>query len=472
MGEQGCYQLTCTIFLLFSPIMEDELSTSKYTVAVIGSAVAGAQVAGQLADRGARVVVFEQNERPFGKIEDGLPRWHSALRDKEFAKILNLLDNPRIQFVPKTRIGQDIPFEELVRSWGFSAVVLANGSWRDRLLPIPEADKWINKGLVYQNPFVQSFNHEKDPNYTGKRYDYPDGGLVVGGGLASIDMAKLLMLETSRAKLAENGHDIDIEALEKKGIPKACEEFGTTFEALGVQGCTLVYRRRAEDMPVASVPKGATPEKILQIEGQRRKILERARSKFCFRFLPLTSPEAALTDGDRLIGLRLRKMARDGDGKLTRTDEVVELRSSIVISSIGSIPEPIPGIEMNGELFAFNDWDLGRLDGYPTVFSAGNVVTGKGNIVASRKHAGSVAGYIIEKYLGLTDSPAESLPKDLTEEVKDQARVVIERVYTQVDPVTLPAVELMRKKVAARQQAVGYTGSIRDWVVAHPPPPA
>ena len=41
-------------------------------VAVIGGATAGAEVAGRLAERGAIVVVFEMNQRPYGKIEDGL----------------------------------------------------------------------------------------------------------------------------------------------------------------------------------------------------------------------------------------------------------------------------------------------------------------------------------------------------------------------------------------------------------------
>ena len=58
-----------------------------HCVAVIGGAVAGAEVAGVLADRGIEVVVFEQNARPYGKIEDGLPRWHVALRHKEYDSI-------------------------------------------------------------------------------------------------------------------------------------------------------------------------------------------------------------------------------------------------------------------------------------------------------------------------------------------------------------------------------------------------
>ena len=98
---------------------------STHCVAVVGGAVAGAEVAGALADRGAEVVVFEQNARPYGKIEDGLPRWHVALRQKEYASIGAHLSRANVHFVPLTRVGRDIAFSDLARDWGFTAVVLA-----------------------------------------------------------------------------------------------------------------------------------------------------------------------------------------------------------------------------------------------------------------------------------------------------------------------------------------------------------
>ncbi len=56
-------------------------------VAVIGGAVAGSEAAFNLGQRGIKVVVFEQNPRPYGKIEDGLPKWHVKLQAKEESKI-------------------------------------------------------------------------------------------------------------------------------------------------------------------------------------------------------------------------------------------------------------------------------------------------------------------------------------------------------------------------------------------------
>ena len=48
----------------------------QHFVAVIGGAISGSVAAEILANHGIRVAVFEQNKRPYGKIEDGPPRWH------------------------------------------------------------------------------------------------------------------------------------------------------------------------------------------------------------------------------------------------------------------------------------------------------------------------------------------------------------------------------------------------------------
>ena len=56
-------------------------------VAIVGGAIAGSVAAEILADQGIRVVVIEQNERPYGKIEDGLPRWHREQRKQEYSRI-------------------------------------------------------------------------------------------------------------------------------------------------------------------------------------------------------------------------------------------------------------------------------------------------------------------------------------------------------------------------------------------------
>jgi NADPH-dependent glutamate synthase beta subunit-like oxidoreductase len=282
-------------------------SRGTHFVAIIGGATAGAEVAAQLADRGARVAVFEQNPRPFGKIEDGLPRWHVALRKKEYATISEKLSRPGIEFVPNTQVGRDVDFLELVREWGFSAVVLANGAWRDRPLPIEGADDYVGKGLIYQNPFVIWFNHANEKSYDGPVFEPLDDAMIVGGGLASIDVAKVLMLWTVGEKLRERGIDEDMIEMELKGIPRTLAKHDLKFEDLGLAGCTIFYRRRVEDMPVTEIPEGATPERAEKARKARDKLLNKAMEKYCFRFVPLSAPDGLIVEGGRLAGLRFRR---------------------------------------------------------------------------------------------------------------------------------------------------------------------
>ncbi len=258
-------------------------SGSRHCVAVIGGAVAGAEIAGALAEKNTEVVVFEQNPRPYGKIEDGLPRWHLALRHKEYQAIRARLTQPGVHFVPNTRIGRDFDFRALTDEWGFTGVVLACGAWRDRPLPLEGVDAYVDKGLIYQNPFILWFNHYHEDGYSGKTYAPEDGAIVLGGGLASIDVAKALMLETTRHKLRERGIEVDIVQLEVKGVPKILAAHDLKFEDLHLEGCTIYYRRREQDMPLVEIPEGATPEREAKVRTSREKLLTKAKDKYRFR---------------------------------------------------------------------------------------------------------------------------------------------------------------------------------------------
>lgn len=174
----------------------------QHVVLIAGGAVAGSEAASQLARRGVRCIVVEQNDRPYGKIEDGLPRWHANLRRQEEKKIDDKLAHPLIHFVPRTKLGREVGLSEVLGS-GVSAIVLAVGAWRDRPLPLPGIDAYVGRGFYYQNPLVYWFNHYPEPGYEGLEVVPADGALVVGGGLASLDVVKILMLETVTRALAE-----------------------------------------------------------------------------------------------------------------------------------------------------------------------------------------------------------------------------------------------------------------------------
>jgi NADPH-dependent glutamate synthase beta subunit-like oxidoreductase len=447
------------------------VDSPRYVIGIVGGATAGAETAGLLAARGATVVVFEQNARPYGKIEDGLPRWHVKLRQKEYETVNERLDHPNVHFVPLTRVGRDIDFRALTQDWGLTAVILALGAWRDRPLPLAGADAYVDHGLLYQNPFIYWFNHFADPDYTGPQYEPADGAIVVGGGLASIDVLKVLQIETVRRALAQRGIQEDMLRLEHAGIPDVLAAHHLTWESLGLRGATLFYRRRIEDMPLIEIPDDADPARRERFGATRRKIVEKAMQKYLFRAQPQRLPVGLLTEGSRLVGLRFQH-TRVEDGEVMPVEGATEeVRAPLVISSIGSIPEPLPGIKERGELYDFSDRELGRLTGYETVFGAGNAVTGKGNINASRKHSIQVATHLIEQFLGIGDGGHEG-EEALLETVSSPAHDSAERFATWLGtraPLDPPQVGEILRRVRSRQEAVGYTGTYRDWIARHAP---
>jgi NADPH-dependent glutamate synthase beta subunit-like oxidoreductase len=373
-----------------------------------------------------------------------------------------------VHFVPNTKIGRDVDFRALVDEWGFSGVVLACGAWRDRELPVEGAQAYVGKGLIYQNPFIVWFNHADEPGYDGPVFEPRDGALVVGGGLASIDVVKALMLETTRAALRERGIESDLVELEVKGIPKILERHGLAFEELGLEGCTLFYRRSESDMPLMEMPEGADEKRVEKVRVGRQRMLAKAMEKYRFHFEALCMPDALIVEGDRLVGLRFRRTVIE-NGRVVPRDETFESRGCYVISSIGSIPEAIEGIPMKGELFDFQDWELGRLDGYPTVFAAGNVVTGKGNIVASRKHAREVTERVMEAFLGIGEdghAGEEELVTAAAAAAREHAHGIVSQIR-RCPPIAAETLAALRARVSERQAKVGYGGDYAAWVASH-----
>lgn len=373
--------------------------TSGFYVAVIGGACSGSEAAFQLAERGVKVVVFDQQPLPYGKIEDGLPKWHVKLRDKEEGKIDSKLTHPNVTYIPNTRIGRDVSFPDLLDKWGFSLVLLASGAWRDRPLPVAGVDQYINKGFYYQNPFVDWFNHNHEPEQSRGEYPIEDGTIIVGGGLASVDVAKIVMMELTLKALADRGIKATTLDLEHRGIPAFLESHGLKFEDLNLKGCTVFYRRRIQDMPLSPVPDGADEERLAKVASVRERILSNAREKFCFGFQELSVPLRPIVDGDRLGGLVFQKTRIENGRAVAIPDSEFDVPSPLVISSIGSIPEPLPGLPVQGELLKVADEETGKIDAGDRIYALGNAVTGRGNIRESELHARKVAAYLLEEIL-------------------------------------------------------------------------
>ena len=429
-------------------------------VAVIGGAISGSVAAEILADHGIRVAVFEQNTRPYGKIEDGLPRWHVEQRKQEYGRIDARMKKSNVYFIPSTKLGRDFNLPQLFK-WGFSAVILANGAWRDRELGVPEAEQYVGKGFSYQNPFIYWYNHKNEKEYHGPRYETPDEAVVVGGGLASIDVVKVLQIENYERALRARGIEASMHELEKS-IPEVCKAHGLKAEELGVKGCLLIYRRREQDMPLAQPPDNATPEQIAKTEMVRQKMLRIARDKYLFRFQERRMTTGVIVENGRIAGLKVAETKIEGRKAEPIPGSEHELRASLVVSSIGSVPEKLSEINMSGEYYTFAGKDMPRYTAMDRVFGVGNVVTGQGNIRVSLIHSQKVTKRVVDCMKG-GDGNAGAGAGSAEQQVAGEMDAIAKQIEV-IPALSEDQMADVERQVHVLQQKAGFSSDYDSWI--------
>ena len=275
--------------------------------------------------------------------------------------------------------------------------------------------------------------------FSGRQIEVPGGAIIFGGGLASIDVLKVCQLETYGRALEARGIEVTMLELEKKGIPATCAKHGIEDpKELGVKNSLLLYRRRKVDMPLAPNEKA------------RGILLQRAMDKYLFEIQDTTMSTGLIIEDGRVTGVRVVRTEVDGRKATPIEGTEHELRTDMIISSIGSVPEPIEGIDMKGEWYTWKDWDMGIYDGVEGVFGVGNVVTGQGNIRKSLVHAQTVTKYLNENYFRAALGAAS-------------AEVVKAHVDGK-EPLPAAKVEEIRGRIGALQKEIGYGGDYRLWI--------
>jgi len=435
---------------------------NQHYIAVIGGSVAGSEAAIQLAEKGFKVAVFDQMALPYGKIEDGLPKWHVKLRDKEEGIIDQKLQHPNIRFIPNCSLGRDIQFDQLVNEWNFSAVILAIGAWKDRQLAIPGIEKFINKGLIYQNQFIKWFNHYHEKDYSGIHYEIPDGVGVIGGGLASIDVIKIVQIYTVQKALAKKGIVEDIFSLER-GIDRVLEKHDLTMKDLGLKGATLIYRKTARDMPLRPYDSEDQREKSREVS---EKMLTISMDRYKFNFIPNSIAVKAIVNNSKLEGIVFQKTLVKDEQSIPIEGSEFNFYSPLIISSIGSLPELISGIPVKSNLLNTTGPGGCQITGFKNVFAVGNAVTGRGNIKESRSHGRASVDKIFELHLDPKIRQFQTKLRTLESKTGDQVREISGQIQVN-HPISQETILSIDKKIDGIQKKVGYDGDYFKWKEKH-----
>tara|TARA_R110001592_G_scaffold345530_1_gene637478 strand:- start:445 stop:1836 length:1392 start_codon:yes stop_codon:yes gene_type:complete len=441
----------------------------KHYIAVIGGSVAGSEAASLLALNGFKVVVFDMNRLPYGKIEDGLPNWHINLRNRQINEIDKKLDLPNVRYVPNTKIGDDIHFLDLVNNWGFSAIILANGAWQDRHLPIARINKFVDKELIYQNAFIHWFNHKHEDNYIENKYSIKNKNLVIGGGLSSLDVIKVIMIELVKKQLYEKkGIEIDVFTLEKNGIDKVLKELDLSLKDLHIEKAKLVYRRTARDMPLKS-PRNNSKESIEAAKDVSKKILDRYQNKFLFEFIPLCTPVDFTEENEKLKSIIFQRTISK-NGKIEPVeDSFFEIETDMLISSIGSIPEKIEGLPYDYSSLKMRYETDCHVFGFENVFAIGNAITGRGNIIESKKNGKQMTQLIIDNHL--TEDAFEKWLINYNNQLKKEVHQQIHSIMDEISEYKIQP-EKITQEICDRthkiHEKMNYSNYL-DWVTENTP---
>lgn len=147
-----------------------------YRVAVVGAGPAGLACAEALARRGHVVEVYDAHPQPGGLLRFGIPgfKLDPAVVDRR----VDYLRRLGIRFICGTRVGPDIPLEDLRRR--YDAVFLATGATTPKRPGLPGVDL---EGVVDALPFL--LRNTADParrdDLSGRRV------VVLGGGDTAMD---------------------------------------------------------------------------------------------------------------------------------------------------------------------------------------------------------------------------------------------------------------------------------------------
>lgn len=148
-------------------------------VAVIGSGPAGIACAGDLADKGFSVTIFEKNEKAGGVLTYGIPEFRLP-KDIVQNEIDGLLAKG-VEIKTGTEVGKDIITDDILTKEGFAAVFFGNGAGIPSTMDIPGEDQ---DGVMVASDYLVKINIDKDRSTKAKKI------AIVGGGNVAMDACR------------------------------------------------------------------------------------------------------------------------------------------------------------------------------------------------------------------------------------------------------------------------------------------
>ena len=394
--------------------------TNQYFVAVIGAGPAGLFGARELANLGARVVLFNRDIKPGGLAEYGIyPNKHtmkSGLR-KQFRQIMDL---PNLDYYGNVTVGAqgDLTIDDL-RGLGFQAMLVSAGAQGTKWLGLPGEEL---EGVYHAKDVVYYYNHL--PPYSQNSFRFGKRCAVIGAGNVMLDITHYLSREM---KVDE------VIAVVRRGpaeIKFDKKEMEYVIDNLDQAALDAEIQRVAPIMQAVNQDPEAGRASILEALP---KALPRV-SDTRFRFEFLASPVQMIGDAEGcLIQVELEDnilIAKDGDTKAKGTGNKRRLDVETVIFAIGDKVDESFGLPVEWNEFVKNPNPRFPIDGisfeatFEDVFVGGWSRQASTGLVGYARKDGTNASKAVWQYLQ-TKQPIEPNTKAVAEKVKSLGKPAV-----------------------------------------------
>jgi NADH-quinone oxidoreductase subunit F len=327
---------------LFEPVLERirarKLAPTGRRVAVAGSGPTGLTAAFYLAMLGHDVTIFEERGEAGGMLRFAIPEYR--LPKSVLRRELDLIEGVGVKMVFNTRIGFDVPLNELASQ--FDAVFLSIGTWKESWLYLPGTElKNVHPAL----PFLEAVARQQKVSM-GARV------AIIGGGNAAIDSARTVMRMGAQATI--------LYRRERKDMPAIDEE----IQAAEDEGVRFVFL--------------AAPHRILGDAEGRVKAIE-------------------------IVKTRLGEYDKSGRRRPLLTDEVQRFECDSVIMAVGETFDldfcRASGLELKEEGTIIVDrftYETSR----PNFYAGGDVITGASNVSNAMSCGKQAARKMDERLMG------------------------------------------------------------------------
>jgi ferredoxin--NADP+ reductase len=297
---------------------------NAHFVAVIGAGPAGLFGARELAQQGAKVVLFNRDIKPGGLAEYGIFPDKHMMKEGLRKQFHQVLDNENITYYGNVRFGAngDLALDDL-RVLGVQAILVTVGAQGTKWLGLPGEDL---RGVYHAKDVVYYYN--KLPPYSERKFFFGKRCAIIGAGNVMVDISRFLIREIKTDEV------ISVVRRGPGEVNFTKEEMKHIIANLDINAFEAELRRVLPALQAVNEGSDIGREKVLG--GLAKADPKFADTRFRFEFL--SSPVQMLGVNGAVTKLELEDnilVAKDGELKARGTGHKRVLDVDTVVFAIG-----------------------------------------------------------------------------------------------------------------------------------------